>query len=251
MSRCGAEWQHRGHQETAQRELGYGPFHQLFSRDFAAALRTTAGLPRKGAPPRGLKAADMGRRRQEWNGSVVAARPWTRAERRVVLRGFIGRFSIAIEPLIVAVFFALLPVGMLLRQREIALLSAPIFAFAAIAFLAYAIALIVPSARAVFETFAPIYTVDGYIRYRVTQKAQPEYYVAVLSDDQQTLGEWPLREWPASIGKRALWPVLAEFSRYGGIHKIDGRSTGVLPNDISPFGVGIALDEERRASRLR
>ena len=150
-----------------------------------------------------------------------------------------------------AVFFGLLPLGMLLRQRELALLSAPIFAFASLAFLAYSIALIAPSARAVFETFAPIYTVDGYVRYRTAGNAQPEYYVAVLSDDQRTLGEWPLREWPDAIGKRLLWPVLVEFSRYGGIHKIDGRSTGVLPAEISPFGVGVALDEERRAAHAR
>jgi hypothetical protein len=193
----------------------------------------------------------MGRHQREWHSSDVARRAWTRAERRVVLRGFFGRLSIAIEPLIVAVFFALLPIGLVLRQQEIALLLAPIFAFAALAFLAYAIALIVPSAHAVLETFSPIYTVDGYIRYRALRKAPPEYYVAVLSADRQTLGEWPLRAWPPSIGQRELWPVLVEFSRYGGIHKIDGRSTGVLPAEISPFGVGVAQDSERRASRFR
>ncbi len=193
----------------------------------------------------------MGRHQQQWLGSDVARRPWTRAERRVVLRGFLGRLTIAIEPLIVAVFFALLPIGLMLRGQEIALLLAPIFVFAAIAFLAYAIALIVPSAHALLETFAPIYTVDGYIRYRTAQKAQPEYYVAVLSADRQTLGEWPLREWPRSIRQRELWPVLVEFSRYGGIHKIDGRPTGVLPAEIAPFGVGVARDAERRASHFR
>jgi hypothetical protein len=193
----------------------------------------------------------MGRHQRERHPSDVARRAWTRAERRVVLRGFFGRLSIAIEPLVVAVFFALLPIGLLLRQQEIALLLAPIFAFAAIAFLAYATALIVPSAHAVLQTFAPIYTVDGYVRYRALRKAQPEYYVAVLSADRQTLGEWPLREWPPSIGQRELWPVLVEFSRYGGIHKIDGRSTGVLPAEIAPFGVGVAArDAERRASRF-
>jgi len=159
--------------------------------------------------------------------------------------------TIAIEPLIVAVFFALLPIGLILRQQEIALLLAPIFAFAAITFLAYAIALIVPSAHAVFETFAPIYTVDGYVRYRTLKKAPPEYYVAVLSADREMLGEWPLREWPRSIGQRELWPVLVEFSRYGGIHKIDGHPTGVLPAEIAPFGVGIARADERHASHFR
>ena len=159
--------------------------------------------------------------------------------------------SIAIEPLIVAVFFALLPIALLLRRDEVAPLVAPIFALAAIAFLAYAIVLIVPSARAVLETFAPIYTVDGYIRYRTTQSGQREYYVAVLSADRQTLGEWPLREWPSAIGKREVWPVLVEFSQYGGVHKIDGHPTGVLPAEIAPFGVGIARDAEARTSRVR
>jgi hypothetical protein len=192
----------------------------------------------------------MRRGRQEWQAPDVARRAWTRAERRVVLRGFFGRATIAIEPLIVALFFALLPVGLLLRRQEIALLSAPIFGWAAIAFLAYAVALMVPAVRALFETFAPIYVVDGYIRYRTSPKA-PEYFVAVLSADGKTLGEWPLHEWPRSIGKRELWPVLVEFSRYGGVHKIDGRPTGVLPAEIAPFGVGIARDAERRASPFR
>ena len=168
-----------------------------------------------------------------------------------MLRGFFGRLTIAVEPLAVAVFFAFLPIGLLLRKQELALLLAPIFAVAAIAFLAYAIVLIVPSAHAVLETFAPIYTVDGYIRYRTAQQAQPEFYVAVLSANRETLGEWPLRQWPPSIGQRELWPVLVEFSRYGGIHTIDGHPTGVLPDRIAPFGVGVARDAEHRSTPLR
>ncbi len=193
----------------------------------------------------------MSRHAYDWQCSDVARRAWTRAERRVVLRGFLGRLSIAIEPLIVAVFFAILPIVLILQRQELGLLVAPIFAFAAIAFLAYAIALIVPSAHAVLETFAPIYTVDGYIRYRTAQNGEPEYYVAALSADRQTLDEWPLREWPRSIGHREMWPVVVEFSRYGGIHKIDGRPTGVLPTEIAPFGVGIAREGERRSSQFR
>lgn len=187
----------------------------------------------------------------EWPGSDVARRPWTRAERRVVIHGFLGRLSIAIEPLIVALFFAALPIAMMLRKEEITLLLTPIFAFAALTFLAYAIVLMVPSTHAVLETFSPIYTVDGYIRYRATYQPQPLYYVAVLSADRETLGEWPLREWPKSIGDRDLWPVLVEFSRYGGIHKIDGRPTGVLPARIASFGVGIARGDADRTSPLR
>lgn len=167
-----------------------------------------------------------------------------------MLRGFLGRLSIAVEPLVVAGFFAALPIGLALQKQELALLVAPIFGFAALAFLAYAIVLIVPSAHAVLETFAPIYTVDGYVSYRTVEGPPPEYYVAVLGPDRQTLGEWPLREWPRSIGKRVLWPVVVEFSRYGGIHKIDGHPTGVLPSEISPLGIGVAKDAERRSSRL-
>jgi hypothetical protein len=166
------------------------------------------------------------------------------------MRGFLGRLTIAIEPLVVAVFFALLPIGLLLRKQEIALLLAPIFAFAAIAFLAYAIVLIVPPARAVAETFEPIYTVDGYVRYRTAHNAPPQHFVAVLTSDRQMLAEWPLEERPASIGRCDLWPVMVEFSRYG-IHKIDGHATGVLPAEIAPFGIGIARDDVRQASHFR
>jgi len=177
----------------------------------------------------------------------VARRAWTRAERRVVLHGFFGRLTVAIEPLIAAIFFALLPVGLFLRQREIALVAAPIFAFAALAFLAYAIALMVPCSRALLETFAPIYTIDGYVSYRATRDRRPEYSVAVLSADGEILGEWPLREWPRSIGTRDVWPVMVEFSPYGGIHKIDGHSTGVLPDDIAALGVGVAARDRERS----
>ena len=193
----------------------------------------------------------MRRRNSQWDPSHVASRAWTRAERRVVLRGFWGRFTIAIEPLIVGIFFSLLPIGLLLRKQEIALFVAPIFGLAAVLFTAYAIALMVPCTRAIFETFGPIYVVDGYIRYRQERCAntpEPQYFVAVLNAGREQLGEWQLREWPKSIGERELWPVLVEFSPYGGIHKIDGRSTGVLPEEISPFGIGIARDDDLRRS---
>ncbi|MBV8152666.1 MAG: hypothetical protein JOY59_13980 [Candidatus Eremiobacteraeota bacterium] len=107
----------------------------------------------------------------------------------------------------------------------------------------------VPSTHALFETFSPIFIVDGYIRYRqkrIHPDAEPESLVAVLSTDRRVLGEWPLREWPKSIGDRYEWPVLVEFSQYGGIHRIDGRPTGVLPTEISPFGIGVAADDKRR-----
>ncbi len=190
----------------------------------------------------------MRRRVSDRLGPNVARRPWTRAERRVVLRGFWGRLTIAIEPLIVAIFFALLPIGMMLRRQEATLLLAPIFGLASISFLIYAVVLIAPSARALFETFNPIYTVDGYIRYRF-KDGEPIYYVAALDAEHLILGEWPLAQWPPSIKERELWPVVVEFSPYGGIHKIDGHPTGVLPTEIAPFGIGIA-DEDKRRRKL-
>ena len=39
-----------------------------------------------------------GRQKREWHDANVARRPWTHAERRVVLRGFFGRLTIAIDP---------------------------------------------------------------------------------------------------------------------------------------------------------
>lgn len=188
------------------------------------------------------------RRHPEWSESAVALRAWTRAERRVVLRGFWGRSTVAIEPFIIAVFFSLLPIGLVLRKPELAVVLAPIFACAALAFLAYAVALMVPSTRALFGTFLPIYVVDGYIRYRRSDRArEPGAYVAVLDAHRQVLGEWSLGAWPHAIRERELWPALVEFSDFGGIHRIDGRSTGVLPEDLPPFGIGVV----QHAARLR
>jgi hypothetical protein len=189
----------------------------------------------------------MGRHRDRY-GADVARRPWTRAERLVVIHGFLGRLTIAIEPLVVAIFFALLPIGLMLRHQEITVLIAPIFALASIAFLVYAIWLMASPTRAVFETFRPIYTVDGYVRYRISQSGEREYYVAALDANRFVLGEWPLREWPHAIGDQDTWPVIVEFSWYGGIHKIDGRSTGVLPDEIAPLGIGMAQSERRKSS---
>ena len=87
------------------------------------------------------------------------------------LRGFFGRLSVAIEPLVVALFFSLLPLGLLLRRQETAHLLAPIFGLGALMFLAYAIALMVPCTRALLDTFGRIYSVDGYVRYRDATQA--------------------------------------------------------------------------------
>jgi hypothetical protein len=99
--------------------------------------------------------------------------------------------------------------------------------------------------RALHQTFRPIFIVDGYVRYRPPDADSPvdsNGYVAVLTDDQRiacewaTLGEIPLRG--------ATVPALTEFSEYGGVHRIDGRPTGVLPDRIARFGVGIISRRE-------
>jgi len=82
--------------------------------------------------------------------------------------------------------------------------------------------------------------VDGYIRYRRRDERSAEDtngYVAVLTEDKSIACEWP------TLGEIELTdqirPALCEFSEYGGVHHIDGRSTGVLPAKVATFGVGI------------
>jgi hypothetical protein len=194
----------------------------------------------------------MRRANREWTRGV-ASRPWTRAERRVVLRGFFGRLSVAIEPLIVALFFSLLPVGLLLRRQESAHLLGPIFGLGAAMFFTYAIALMVPSTRALLDTFGRIYSVDGYVRYRDATRPYeaPSYFAAVLDAHRCVLGEWQLDARPRALDRRELWPALVEFCSYGGILRIDGRSTGVLPEQLPPLGIGAAQQAFADRSRDR
>ncbi len=167
----------------------------------------------------------------------MASRPWTRAERRVILRGLLGRLSIAIEPFAVALFFAMIPVALFARKQPVAYLLAPIFALGTVAFLAYAVILVLPCVRATFQTFDRIYSVDGYVQYRGDGGG---YFAAVLDAERHVLGEWPLSERPRALDQRALWPALVEFCTHGGILRIDGRSTGVLPESLPPLGIGAA-----------
>jgi hypothetical protein len=197
--------------------------------------------------------ASKGRRREV----PLVRRTWTRSERRVVLSGLLGRLLIAIEPCICfAVFAGLtagliflpLPVGDTMTRWESAIIIAPIFGLAAAAFLGWAIAVLYAPIRALASTFAPIYIVDGYVRYRKPDReteANSNGYVAVLSSERDAVAEWP------SVGRRALpdsvRPALVEFSYYGGIHRIDGKSTGVVPEEIPLAGVGI--DRRRTSGR--
>jgi hypothetical protein len=187
-------------------------------------------MARKSAERNGMRTS-----RDAW---FLAQRPWTRSERLVVWRGFWGRFFIAIEPVILSLLFAGLTVELFrVRPHGEAMVLAPIFACAALAFTAYGIALMVKPIQALAHTFSPIYIVDGYIRYR---KAHPFdekalAYVGALDDKRRLLGEWPLEndhisEW--------IHPAMIEFSRYGGIHRIDGKATGTLPKEFPPLGIG-------------
>lgn len=174
-------------------------------------------------------------------------RPWTPAERKVVLTGFFGRLSIAIEPFICGVVFTAITLGVFAAPRlspqwvspDIVII-APIFGLGVLACIAWALSVMLPSARALFHTRRPIYTVDGYLRYRGRDEhSAPETngYIAVLTDDRRVACEW------TTLGQIELpnlvRPALCEFSEYGGVHAVDGRLTGVLPARIPTFGVGI------------
>lgn len=179
---------------------------------------------------------------------TLVRRPWTRTERRVVLNGLYGRLLIAIEPAIcfivfgaitMAFIFLPLPAVARLSHFESAVVLAPIFGLAGLAFLLYTVILLAAPLRALMQTFAPIYIVDGYVRYRGPDEhseCDSNGYVAVLDDERNAVAEWPSAG-DSSLGDH-IRPAMIEFSYYGGIHRIDGRSTGVLPATMAAMGVG-------------
>ncbi len=164
--------------------------------------------------------------------------------------GLCGRLVIAVEPVICTAVFGALTAGLIFRplpldahltRYEAALIISPVFGLAALAFLIYAIVLLAGPLRALAETYAPVFVVDGYVRYRGPELRSPynvNGYIAVLDDRRRALAEWP------SYGEASLpdyvRPALVEFTNYGGIHRLDGRSTGVLPESIGTLGVGAA-----------
>ena len=171
--------------------------------------------------------------------ALLIRRPWTRDERRIVIHGFLGRLMLAIEPAICGAVFLALTLGMIFNKNTGIIILAPIFAVGVLAFGFYAFAVMLAPVRALFHTLGPIYIVDGYVRYRGRDGKSEEDsngYIAVLTDDQRIACEWP------TLGDIELPEVtrasLCEFSEYGGVHSIDGRSTGVLPGRIPSFGVG-------------
>jgi hypothetical protein len=179
--------------------------------------------------------------------AALIRRPWRRSERAVVFHGFLGRLCIAIEPILCGIMFLALTIGMLIvhtdrlrpTEANMVMLS-PIFGIGVIACIFYALVLLWNPTRALVQTFRPIFIVDGYVRYRAPDAdshVDSNGYVAVLTEGNAIACEWPTL---GDIPLRAQTvPALTEFSEYGGIHTIDGRPTGVLPDRIARMGVQI------------
>jgi len=171
--------------------------------------------------------------------ALIIRRAWTRAERRIVLHGFAGRLAIAVEPLLCALVFLALTLALVFNKNREIIILAPIFGLGVVAFAIYAIGVMFAPVRALIHTFRPIFIVDGYIRYRGRDAGSDDWsngYLAVLTEDGRVACEWPtLGEIDVPDHRR---PALCEFSEYGGVHRIDGASTGVLPDRIATLGVG-------------
>jgi hypothetical protein len=183
---------------------------------------------------------------------LLAHRPWTARERRIVWRGLTGRLAIAIEPLIGIFCMGFITWGIVWRAQHVSadatlIKIAPIFALGMLAFAGYFVAVLVAPFTAYLQTFKPIYVLDGYVRYREPDEHSELDacgYVAALFPDRSVACEW---EW---LGKKRLpnvtIPTLVEFSVYAGIHKIDGKPTGLLPDDDLPLlAIGIARERFR------
>ncbi len=183
---------------------------------------------------------------------ALARRPWTPQERGIVRSGLGGRLALAIEPLLGLLFMVALTWGIVFRAAHVPsdaslIKIAWIFALGAFAFGGYFVAVLVAPVAAYLQTFKPIYILDGYVRYREPDEdseADGCGYAAALFADESVACEW---EW---LGKRRLpnktIPALVEFSTYAGIHKIDGKPTGLLPTEeLPPLAIGIATRRGR------
>jgi len=103
------------------------------------------------------------------------------------------------------------------------------------------VALLVAPLIAYAQTFKPIYIVDGFVRYRGPDdlsEIDASGYVAVLFADSELCCEWEcFGDKPVP---NATIPTLVEFSEYGGIHKVDCKSTGVVPDELPTLAIGIS-----------
>jgi hypothetical protein len=170
-------------------------------------------------------------------------RPWRPDERRVVWRGATGRFVVAIEPAVIAALFAAMALAIEHVSGDAAhqgyIFFALVFWFGAAIFVLYAVALVVNPIRTLLHTRQPIFIVDGYVRTRgPDSRTDPggSGYIAVVLDDGTVACEWP------AVGAQPLpdetYPAFMEFSEFGGIHSVDGSSTGVLPEAFPALGIG-------------
>ena len=156
--------------------------------------------------------------------------------------------GIAVEPILGSLVFLVLTLGMFVRAvrvPETAMGSwcvGGVFAIGFLGFVAYGIGLMTIPVRALLSTREPIFIVDGYIRTRLRDDSSNDDspgYIAVLTSDQTVACEWAARAngKPYGAGQRAAH---IEFSEYGGIHKIDGQNTGVLPERMTALGIGFS-----------
>ena len=159
-------------------------------------------------------------------------------------RGMLGRLTIAVEPAVIALLFGWFAYWIGTHGRADATHNDWIFAIiflpGAAAFAIYAVVLMVGPVKALRETYEPIFIVDGYVRTRGRDDFSlggSNGYVAVLTESRQVACEWPTRG--AGDMPFAVAPAMLEFSEYGGIHTIDGKGTGVLPDEFPTLGVGV------------
>jgi len=160
-----------------------------------------------------------------------------------VRRGVLGRFTIAVEPAIIALLFGWFGYWMATHGRTDAThddwIFSIIFLPGAAAFAVYAVVLMLQPLRALCETYQPIFVVDGFLRTRGRDDFSLtgcNGYVAVLTPDSRVACEWPTHgqgDLPFDVR-----PAMLEFSEFGGVHAIDGNPTGILPADFPSLGVG-------------
>jgi hypothetical protein len=172
--------------------------------------------------------------------ALLIQRPWTPDERQAVMRGVYGRATIAVEPVIVGGVFLALVIGLLLRGDW---LLAPIFLVGVVGAVGWFMAVVRKPILAMREMKKPIFIVDGYMRLREPDEESDEGaggYIAVLTHDRRVACEWPLSD-DADEVRYGVRPTLIEFSVFGGVHSVDGKTTGVVPNHAPALGVGLAL----------
>lgn len=161
----------------------------------------------------------------------------------MVWHGAAGRFVVACEPAAIALLFGFFTISLAhlaaAKDHEGYIYLAWVFGLGAATFALYAVGLLVTPIRTLLQTREPIYVVDGYVRTRgpdARSLAGSNGYIAAMLDDGRVACEW------SAIGDDPLpdqtYPAYMEFSEFGGIHVVDGQSTGVLPEDFPPLGVG-------------